>query len=231
MTPGCRLDLAHGGDVDGPADAARPQRAPARVRRLRRLAHLRAQGRSLDEAVLPLAWPVGRRVERVAGVPASLPDVGRSGTFCFISADNRDRCTIVLAVVVPRLDDHLQRLRPRRLPGGRAAQPTRPWSWRMVNAGRLDPRKGLETAVRALPLLPGGGDAGAPAVGRRPVPRRTSRRSRPQLGVGDRLRFTLTTRDRLRDALHRGRRVRVPHRVGRAVRARAPRGDGVWHAQ
>jgi glycosyltransferase involved in cell wall biosynthesis len=30
----------------------------------------------------------------------------------------------------------------------------RSWSWRLVYAGRIDPRKGIDTAVRALPLLP-----------------------------------------------------------------------------
>jgi glycosyltransferase involved in cell wall biosynthesis len=42
----------------------------------------------------------------------------------------------------------------------------RPWSWRLLYAGRIDPRKGIDTAIEALALLPakatlrvfGGGD-------------------------------------------------------------------------
>ncbi|MEX2194890.1 MAG: glycosyltransferase [Thermoleophilaceae bacterium] len=53
--------------------------------------------------------------------------------------------------------------------GGRfPTAPERPWAWRLAYIGRLDPRKGIDIAVRALPLLPaeahlaivGGGDEG-----------------------------------------------------------------------
>jgi glycogen(starch) synthase len=32
--------------------------------------------------------------------------------------------------------------------------PPRPWSWRLLSVGRLDPRKGIDTAIRALAELP-----------------------------------------------------------------------------
>lgn len=32
---------------------------------------------------------------------------------------------------------------------------TRPWGWRLLYVGRLDRRKGVDTAVRAMPFLPG----------------------------------------------------------------------------
>ena len=35
-----------------------------------------------------------------------------------------------------------------------AAAPERPWSWRLLQVGRIDPRKGLDESVRALAHLP-----------------------------------------------------------------------------
>ena len=66
----------------------------------------------------------------------------------------------------------------------------------MVNAGRLDPRKGLETAVRALVHLPTTTLELLPAAD---DPYRAElEKLAAELGVRDRLQFTLTTRDRLR---------------------------------
>ena len=38
----------------------------------------------------------------------------------------------------------------------RAAAPAPDWSWRLLYCGRIDPRKGIATAIRALALLPDG---------------------------------------------------------------------------
>jgi glycosyltransferase involved in cell wall biosynthesis len=35
-----------------------------------------------------------------------------------------------------------------------AAAPARPWGWRLLYVGRIDERKGIATAIEALPLLP-----------------------------------------------------------------------------
>jgi glycosyltransferase involved in cell wall biosynthesis len=35
-----------------------------------------------------------------------------------------------------------------------APEPPREWAWRLLYVGRLDPRKGVDTAIEALPLLP-----------------------------------------------------------------------------
>jgi glycosyltransferase involved in cell wall biosynthesis len=71
---------------------------------------------------------------------------------CWVSRSTRDRATEfgpwtfpVGGVVYGAVD---QALFPRR-----ATAP--PWRGRLLYAGRLDPRKGVETAVRALPSLPG----------------------------------------------------------------------------
>jgi glycosyltransferase involved in cell wall biosynthesis len=69
-------------------------------------------------------------------------------------------------------------------------QPADPiWGWRLLVAGRLDPRKGIETAITALAQLPqhaqllvaGGGDASE---------RTRLEQLAEQLGVGPRVRFS-----------------------------------------
>jgi glycosyltransferase involved in cell wall biosynthesis len=93
-------------------------------------------------------------VEALARVPATLPDVGSTGAFCFVSEDCRERSlryspwTFPRSAVVHSGID-LARFPPRADPADRA------WGGRLLYVGRFDPRKGLETAVRALPLLPG----------------------------------------------------------------------------
>jgi glycosyltransferase involved in cell wall biosynthesis len=99
-------------------------------------------------------WPaLGRRVERIAGVPATLPDLGQAGTFCFISASTRDRCAARSPWSFPSSTVTFSGVDLEVFPLV-ASERARPWDWRLVNTGRLSPRKGLETAVRALALLP-----------------------------------------------------------------------------
>jgi glycogen(starch) synthase len=70
-----------------------------------------------------------------------------------------------------------------------APAPTQPWAWRLLYVGRIDERKGIDTAVRALAHLPaqavlevvGAGDAGAEATLHGLV---------SALGLGERVRFT-----------------------------------------
>lgn len=97
---------------------------------------------------------LGRAVERVAGVPATVPDLGVSGTFCFVSDLVRRRSLEhthwsfpVATVTYSGIDERDFPVAPR--------SPDRPWRWRLLHVGRLDPRKGIETAVRALAHLPG----------------------------------------------------------------------------
>jgi glycosyltransferase involved in cell wall biosynthesis len=97
-----------------------------------------------------LMWLSGP-LERLMGVPTALPDLGRTGTFCFISQRTRERCSRNWAfpdatvtwsgidLVDFPLTDHDER---------------RPWSWRLISVGRLDPRKGTDVAIRALAVLP-----------------------------------------------------------------------------
>jgi glycosyltransferase involved in cell wall biosynthesis len=93
-----------------------------------------------------------RLVEWIAGVPCHLPDLGRSGPFCFVSDVTRRRSSElstwefpVATVTGSGVDTDL--FSP-------AEDRSAPWTWRVLHVGRLDPRKGIETAVRSLAVLP-----------------------------------------------------------------------------
>ncbi len=77
-------------------------------------------------------------------------------------------------------------------------RPERPWSGRLLYVGRIDERKGIQTAIRALALLPeatltviGSGDEAHGAALRALV---------AELGVQDRVSFAERRRDQLPDA-------------------------------
>jgi len=96
--------------------------------------------------------PVSARLapvaERFTGLPARL-DLDAAARWTFISAH-------VLAGARAagwRLDDatvHHPGVDPARF----ARAPDQPWRWRLLYCGRIDPRKGIATAVRALSGLP-----------------------------------------------------------------------------
>jgi glycogen synthase len=139
---------------------------------------------------------IGRTLRSIGGVPTTLPDVGRSGTFCFISELNRQRCTEHSPWDFPDSTVTYNGIDHRDFPVATEV-PRKPWRWRMVTAGRLDPRKGVETAVRALPHLP-------PEAVLEVLPsvddpyRERLEKVAADLGVGDRLRFDLIDRAELR---------------------------------
>ena len=140
---------------------------------------------------------LGRMVELMTGVPSTLPDLGRAGTFCFISENTRARCeryspwTFSDATIVyngidldafPVLDH----------------EPDRLWRWKLVAAGRLDPRKGFGTAIRALALLP-------PEAVLELLPsvddpyRARLDEVAAEVGVSDRVQYRIVTRSELKD--------------------------------
>lgn len=101
--------------------------------------------------------PLGRVVGAVGGLPGSLDGVGSGGPLCFASAACRERAErlspLSLAAdrpVVPLGIDAatfpVEAARP---------LPERGWTGRMLYVGRIDARKGIDVAVRALALLPG----------------------------------------------------------------------------
>jgi glycosyltransferase involved in cell wall biosynthesis len=133
----------------------------------------------------------GRLVERVTGVPTRLVDAGPLGPALWVTDDLRERTASRLTfaaetVVYSGIDRTVY-------PSRSASSDEREWSGRLVASGRFDPRKGFETAIRALPLLPEettlalwgrGGEA----------ERARLRRIAEALGVADRV--TMGTRER-----------------------------------
>jgi glycosyltransferase involved in cell wall biosynthesis len=85
--------------------------------------------------------------ERLAGIPARV-DFDGAATYLFGSRRTR-RHTLDRVPVgrtgVAELGIHPDYLDP---------VPPAEWGWRLLYVGRLDPRKGVDTAVEALPLLP-----------------------------------------------------------------------------
>ena len=114
-------------------------------------------GLRLDPWGMPFnrsAWrrALGRAVEVVARVPCVVPDVGDLGSFLFVT-----RATEATALATARWHPERRAVVwsgiDLALFDGPATDPP-PWSWRLITTGRFDPRKGFETVIRALALLP-----------------------------------------------------------------------------
>jgi glycosyltransferase involved in cell wall biosynthesis len=133
----------------------------------------------------PVAGVLAPAAERVAGVPARL-DLDRAARWTFVSAHALAAGRAAgwrlasAAVHHPGVD-----------PAGFPSTPAAPWAWRLLYCGRIDPRKGIATAVRALAELPGGavltvhGDGDAGHAGE-------LRALAARLGVADRVRFSVS---------------------------------------
>jgi glycosyltransferase involved in cell wall biosynthesis len=97
---------------------------------------------------------LGRIVERLVGVPVVLTDVGRSGTFCFVSDATRRRAIAAGRWTFPDSTVVYSGIDRGDFPASDDVD--RPWQWRLLYVGRIDERKGLRTLVRALAQLPRG---------------------------------------------------------------------------
>lgn len=94
----------------------------------------------------------GRLVRRVAKVPTVVPDLGASGAFLWVSDLTRRRVEANTVWAYPRQSVIYSGIDTRVFPLG--VNEPRPWRWRILYAGRFDPRKGPEVAIRALEHLP-----------------------------------------------------------------------------
>jgi glycosyltransferase involved in cell wall biosynthesis len=142
----------------------------------------------------PLRSLAGRAVEAVTGLPADAGDIGGSGTYCFVSEFTRQRVlaarpggfgrsTVVYSGIAPA---DFPVLAP---PAARAA------GWRLLYVGRLDAWKGVDTLLRALPLLP---EATLTCLGRGADRERARLRGLAStLGLGDRVTFGARDRHEL----------------------------------
>lgn len=133
--------------------------------------------------------PLGRLAGRLAGVPSRV-EIGAAADWIFMSATvqrhAREAGVDVAGskILFRGIDAKLFDPGPRT--DGR-------WGGRLLCLGRLDPRKGLEIALRALPELPGCGleiAGGGDAAYRERLEKVVS-----ELGLGDRVRFTRPGRD------------------------------------
>jgi len=119
-----------------------------------------AYARQLDpwtRAVARLPVPP-RLLEAVTRVPATLPDLDASGAFCFISEVTRARSRRsspwvfpTSALVYSGIDGRLFESGPSPVEESGAVVPP----LRLLYVGRVDPRKGIRTAVQAVASLPG----------------------------------------------------------------------------
>ena len=97
--------------------------------------------------------PLAPVLERVLHVPCRLGDLGTTGTFCFISDATRTTAEQVGRWSFPSSVVGYSGINVDDFPIG--AAPARPtWSWKLLHVGRIDDRKGIDTAIRALAHLP-----------------------------------------------------------------------------
>ncbi len=134
---------------------------------------------------------VGAVAERLTGVPTAI-DLGRLGPCLFPSETTRERArtrwglsetTVCHQGVSGRLF---------------APAPPQPWRWRLLYVGRIDPRKGIDLAIRALAKLPA--EATLTIAGTGDDAHRGELAALAEgLDASDRVRFTLRPRDELRE--------------------------------
>lgn len=132
----------------------------------------------------------GRVVRAVARVPTVVPDLGASGAFLWVSDLTRRRVEANTVWHYPRQSVIYSGIDTRSFPPlppvTGAAE--RPWRWRIVYAGRFDPRKGPDVVIRALAHLPGDAHVGLYGRGGGPERRRLELLA-ADLGVADRVSF------------------------------------------
>ena len=96
---------------------------------------------------------MGPLVQGITGLPVGTGDIGRDGPFLFVSGRTMETAgrdspwRFPDATVVYSGIDADIFTRP-------ANEVAQPWRWRLLCAGRIDARKGIDTAIRTLTRLP-----------------------------------------------------------------------------
>ena len=142
--------------------------------------------------------PVWRPIGKLSGVPTGYPDVGSCASFCFVSNDLRDRCLKKSRWYFPRSTVTYSGINTDEFPiTPRAERPD--WSWKLKTAGRLDPRKGFDTAIEALAHLPA--ESRLEILSSSDAPYRLElEQVAHRFGVADRVTFSTTDRAGVRAA-------------------------------
>lgn len=96
---------------------------------------------------------LGRLLRPLLRVPTVLPDVGATGSFCFVSAVTKERSERYGRWRYPDATVVYSGIDPELFPVSDQPVKDRPWTGKLLYVGRYDPRKGIETLVRAVPLL------------------------------------------------------------------------------
>ena len=139
--------------------------------------------------------PWAKLGQRVSGLPTSLPDLSRHASLCFVSGATRRKAEEVTGwdlsqshVVPSGIDTEDFPIEAHR---------ESEWGWRLYLPGRIDPRKGVGTAIKAMIDLPpmahlhieGSGDE---------VHLAELRRLADELGIERRVDFTTAERHEMR---------------------------------
>lgn len=137
-----------------------------------------------------------RGVRRLTGIPTSIPDLGPAAVFCFVSEWIRGKArqqsghTISTSTVVHSGID------PADFPP--SIPDERPWGWRLLVVGRVEPRKGVDVAIRALAKLPSESTLEIVGHGDATYVSHQEELAR-RVGVSDRVRFADLPRSALRE--------------------------------
>lgn len=138
---------------------------------------------------------LARSVRAITRIPTRLPDFRPNTAFCFVSgyvkrhAEEHSRWHPRIAPVVysgiDTVDFPLE------------GKPEQPWRWRLLFVGRLDERKGVHVAIRALASLPGEATLDVLGDGDAAYRAHLDELAR-ECGVSDRVHFGVVRREQLR---------------------------------
>lgn len=133
-----------------------------------------------------------RLASAVAGVPRAATDIGPLATQCFISEVTESTALRDSPYPLPDRTLVYAGIDTDDFPVTSEAE-DRPFGWRLLHVGRIDPRKGADTAIRSLAHLPI--EATLTLVGRGDERHEAELRDLvDHLGLGDRVTFTVVPR-------------------------------------